>query len=319
MDICVMTFKEADDWKESDKDPNHLRPDNQLFSPLDTILPATPRNPLCGEGHYEICDDWNVEVQTRSLSPEEKINPEDKIVLCVGDSFTFCDGMYYKDTWTKHLQDSIYKDYKVINVGIRGASNTLITNILSKYCNKYGNQIENVICGFSFNARRTYFTSRTEESKLQQSTVNISPGHSWNPTNLRIVTKIQTAFETLNTEENDQSDFQRNLLLVKGLSKIHNMKVFWWTVQEWGDYDSWKYNKDYRETLESYDFTYMNITSHIDRIMKQNKITDEEMQISKEDGHMSKKGNWVMAEAMKRYLAFNKDNPPTDMVHYGID
>jgi hypothetical protein len=53
--------------------------------------------------------------------------------------------------------------------------------------------------------------------------------------------------------------------------------------------------------------------------MKQNKITGEEMQISKEDGHMSKKGNWVMAEAMKRYLAFNKDNPPTDMVHYGID
>ena len=63
-----MTSKEADDWKESDKDPNHLRPDNQLFSPLDTILPATHRNPLCGEGHYEICDDWNVELQTRSLS-----------------------------------------------------------------------------------------------------------------------------------------------------------------------------------------------------------------------------------------------------------
>ena len=97
------------------------------------------------------------------------------------------------------------------------------------------------------------------------------------------------------------------------------MKVFWWTMQEWGDYDSWKYNKDYRETLESYDFTYMNITSDIDRIMKQNKITGEEMQISKEDGHMSKKGNWVMAEAMKRYLVLNKDNLSTDMDHHGID
>lgn len=124
----------------------------QFFLQLIGILYAEKR-------HYEICDDWNVELQTRSLSPEEKINPEDKIVLCVGDSFTFCDGMYYKDTWTKHLQDSVYKDYKVINVGIRGASNTLITNILSKYCNRYGNQIENVICGFSFNARRTYFTN----------------------------------------------------------------------------------------------------------------------------------------------------------------
>lgn len=63
----------------------------------------------------------------------------------------------------------------------------------------------------------------------------------------------------------------------------------------------------------------MNLTSDIDRVMKQNKIEEEDMVISKEDGHMSKKGNWVMAEAMKRYLSFNTDNIPTDMVHNGID
>lgn len=38
----------------------------------------------------------------------------------------------------------------------------------------------------------------------------------------------------------------------------------------------------------------MNLTSDIDRVMKQNKIEEEDMVISKEDGHMSKKGNWVM-------------------------
>ena len=37
---------------------------------------------------------------------------------------------------------------------------------------------------------------------------------------------------TLSTFENDTNDFETNVLMTKGLCKIHNFKTYWWSIEE---------------------------------------------------------------------------------------
>ena len=277
--------------------------DKKTQSPLDKVLPNLNRNPYLGKDNE--FDDWNVELQTRSLA-EMDIGPDDKIVLCVGDSFTFGDGVYYKNTWTNHLQEGVFKDYKVINVGICGASNTLITNTLSKWCNLYPKQIEFVIIGFSFSQRRTYF-SEFNKLSLESSVVNLSPGNDWNPQKLDIIKKVNNATNVLHTSENDQSDFERNLLLVKGLAKLTGFKVYWWTVDDLGN-DNYIENKTNALTLDSHDFVYMNVSDIVNEVcIKEEMKIDwwhpsSPLRISEDNGHWSVKGHQVLADAITKFV-----------------
>jgi len=277
--------------------------DKKTQSPLDKVLPNLNRNPYLGKDNE--FDDWNVELQTRSLA-EMDIGPDDRIVLCVGDSFTFGDGVYYKNTWTNHLQEGLFKDYKVINVGICGASNTLITNTLSKWCNLYPKQIESVIIGFSFSQRRTYF-SEFNKLALESSVVNLSPGNDWNPQKLDIIKKVNNATDVLHTSENDQSDFERNLLLVKGLAKLTGFKVYWWAVDDLGD-ERYIEQQTNALTLDSHDFVYMNVSDVVNEvcIKEEMKIdwwhTSSPLRISEDNGHWSAKGHQVLADAITKFI-----------------
>ena len=279
---------------------------NKTQSPLDEILPNLNRNPFLGKDNE--LDFWSVPLQTRSLA-EVGIVPGDKIVLCVGDSFTFGDDVYYKDTWTSHLQSGIFKEYKVINAGVCGASNTLITNTLSKWCNMYGHQIEYVIIGFSFSQRRTYF-SEFNKLALESSVVNLSPGNDWNPQKLDIIKKVNNATDILHTNENDQSDFERNLLLAKGLGKIHKFKTFWWSVDDLGNDDYVSANTNAHLTKES-DFVYMNVSSVVNEICEALPSdyldidwwsTSSPLRISEDNGHWSVQGHEVLAKGIKKFI-----------------
>ena len=282
--------------------------DKKTQSPLDKVLPNLNRNPYLGKDNE--FDDWNVELQTRSLA-ENNIGPDDRIVLCVGDSFTFGDGVYYKNTWTNHLQEGVFKDYKVINVGICGASNTLITNTLSKWCNLYSKQIKCVIIGLSFSQRRTYF-SAVNNFALESSVVNLSPGNDWNPQKLDIIKKVNKATNALHTSENDQSDLERNLLLVKGLGKMSGFKTYWWAVDDLGD-KKYITNETNCLLLEDTDFVYMNVTSLVDSICEKEFEEDVDwwhpsspLRISEDNGHWSIKGHEILAKGLRKFIKENQ-------------
>tara|TARA_B110000211_G_scaffold49277_1_gene53651 strand:- start:387 stop:1220 length:834 start_codon:yes stop_codon:yes gene_type:complete len=259
-------------------------------SPLDCTLPRESRMPLFKDGHYEMTDDWNIDLQTRStMSP---ITPEDKIIIFAGDSFTFGDGVKHKDTFCGQLQSTdFFKDYKVINIGIRGASNDLITNVLSKWCNMYANQIKYVIMGFSFYSRRVFYTDLSKSKYVYEGIANINPGN-WTST-IEEHKWLQDAYAAtlkLSTVEMDNNNFERNVLLTKGLGKIHNFKTYWWSIEEHAWYDAPPADRleNNSERIDDDDFKYIDIGKQ---------FGDEESNyISKEDSHWNKSGHSIIAD-----------------------
>ena len=259
-------------------------------SPLDCTLPKDARMPLFKDGHYEMTDDWNIDLQTRStMSP---ITPEDKIIIFAGDSFTFGDGVKHKDTFCGQLQSTdFFKDYKVSNIGIRGASNDLITNVLSKWCNMYANQIKYVIMGFSFYSRRVFYTDLSKSKYVYEGIANINPGN-WTST-IEEHKWLQDAYAAtlkLSTEEMDNNNFERNVLLTKGLGKIHNFKTYWWSIEEHAWYDAPPADRleNNSERIDDDDFKYIDIGKQ---------FGDEESNyISKEDSHWNKSGHSIIAD-----------------------
>ena len=211
---------------------NETIDDKRDYSPfVKQVLQHSNKNPLTDDGYYEMDDGWNNELQTRStMSP---IEPNDKIVLLVGDSFTFGDGMLHKDTFGALLQNTkLFENYKVINIAQRGASNSLINLILTRWCNVYGSQVEMVIIGYTFRSRRLYFASADKLPEFGCCT-NINPGHV--PTgrfDKPWLKEVYKANLTLSTFENDTNDFETNVLMTKGLGKIHNFKTYWWSIEE---------------------------------------------------------------------------------------
>ena len=272
---------------------NETIEDKRDYSPfVKQVLSFCSKNPLKGDGYYEMDDGWNNELQTRStMSP---IEPNDKIELLVGDSFTFGDGMLHKDTFGALLQNTkLFENYKVINIAQRGASNSLINLILTRWCNVYGSQVEMVIIGYTFRSRRLYFASADKLPEFGCCT-NINPGHipvgrldkPW----LKEVYKARLA---LSTFENDTNDFETNVLVTKGLGKIHGFKTYWWSIEE---NERWKQDpkrlENNTELVDDDNFKFINIAGQF------GKTYEEELayHISEEDGHWSEKGHSAIAD-----------------------
>ena len=256
------------------------------------VLQYSNINPLPSDGYYEMDDGWNKELQTRStMSP---IEPNDKIVLLVGDSFTFGDGMLHKDTFGALLQNTKpFENYKVINIAQRGTSNSLINLMLTRWCNVYGSQVEMVIIGYTFRSRRLYFAS-TDKLPEFGCCNNINPGHV--PTgrfNIPWMKDVYKANLTLSTFENDTNDFETNVLATKGLGKIHNFKTYWWSIEEnerWNQEP--KRLENNTELVDDDNFKFINIAGQF------SKTYEEELayHISEDDGHWSEKGHSAIAD-----------------------
>ena len=256
------------------------------------VLQFTNVNPLSGDGYYEIDDGWNNELQTRStMSP---IEPNDKIVLLVGDSFTFGDGILHKDTFGALIQNTKpFENYKVINIAQRGASNSMINLILTRWCNVYGSQVEMAIIGYSFRSRRLFFASSDKLPDFGCCN-NINPGHT--PTGRFAVPWLKDVYKanlTLSTFENDTNDFETNVLVTKGLGKIHNFKTYWWSIEE---NKRWNLEEDRLENnLELVDddnFKFIDIAEQFGKTFEE----ELEYHISEEDGHWSEKGHSAIAD-----------------------
>lgn len=263
------------------------------YSPfVKQILQVSNNNPLAGDGYYEMDDGWNKKLQTRSTM--SSINPNDKIVLVVGDSFTFGDGILHKDTFGALLQKrKPFANYKVINIAQRGASNSLINLMLTRWCNVYGSQVEMVIIGYTFRSRRLYFAS-TDKLPEFGCCNNINPGHV--PTGRLNIPWMKDAYKanlTLSTFENDTNDFETNVLVTKGLGKIHNFKTYWWSIEEnprWTQEESRLENNI--ELVDDDDFKFMDIAGGFGKTFEE----ELEHHISEEDGHWSEKGHSVLAD-----------------------
>ncbi len=263
------------------------------YSPfVKQVLAFSSKNPLKGDGYYEIDDAWNVDLQTRStMSP---IEPDDKIILLAGDSFTFGDGILHKDTFGGLLQkEKIFKNYKVINIAQRGASNSLINLILTRWCNVYGSQVEMVIIGYSFRSRRIFFASSDKLPDFGCCN-NINPGHV--PTgrfDKPWVKEVYKANLTLSTFENDTNDFETNVLVTKGLGKIHNFKTYWWSIEEnerWNREPNRLENNT--ELVDDDDFKFIDIADAFGKTFEEELV----YHISEEDGHWSEKGHSAIAD-----------------------
>lgn len=249
-------------------------------------------HPLCNDGYYEICDHWDSDNLTRTELDMTQLE-NSKIVLCIGDSFTFGDGVYYNDTFSALLQDTeVFKDYKVINIGLRGASNDLITKLLRNWCNRYSSQIEYVIMGYTFMNRRLHHCHPGENGQYFDSTVNLTPG-SGDPSNPSYHQRMMNAYMTMNTELGDIDNSDRNILLTKGLGKIHNFKTYFFHLALCTKYKDDIVAHNFDEFCDS-DFVYMNLDTK--------EYRDPKAAISPEDGHWSVFGHKVVASIIEKYI-----------------
>lgn len=264
---------------------------------------------MCKDNYYEICDYWDEKNLTRTKLDEEELK-NSKIVLCVGDSFTFGDGVYYKDTWPALLQDKdFFKDYKVINIGIRGASNDLITKLLRNWCNRYSTQIEYVIIGFSYINRRMHYVDADYDGTFQPlpSIVNVHPSQA-NEKNLHTTTRrLYSRYLELSNDGNDLENSDRNLLITKGLGRIHNFKTYFFFMELCMVPGNEIYKKDsaigdlitknFDEFLSD-DFQEMNLYSQ--------ELNCLEYKIGPDDGHWNSKGHNKIASAIDKYMSHGK-------------
>jgi len=248
-------------------------------------------HPLCKDGYYKICDHWDSANVTRTKLDEEELE-NSKIVLCVGDSFTFGDGMYYTDTWPALLQDTpMFKDYKVINVGLRGASNDLITKLIRDWCNRYSKQIEYVIVGYSFMDRRLHHCHPDVQGQYFTSMMNLTIGAHGDEGNYSSL--MHNAYMKMNTDLGDLDNNDRNILLTKGLGKIHNFKTYFFHMALCSGYRDQTAATNFDEFCD-HDFVFMDIDTK--------EFQDPRMAISKEDGHWSVHGHQVVASIIEKHI-----------------
>lgn len=252
---------------------------------------------------YKIDDFYNNTLQTRSqiTNLDELYNK--KIIIVVGDSFTFGDGVYYIDTYAHHLHTDFFnkEDYVVINVGVPGISNDRILQITQNWVNEFSSQIECIIVGMSFLSRRSYFFDNeytrdhnNDIYTMEQSDVNT---YNFNPSTTVPTTRNglnirdkYNAFLELNTRINDYREFEKNLLLLKYISIVYNIKIYWWG---WLNQMFTKHDRDF--LIRTFDFNTM-------RYMNIDDINDQIETISTDDHHWNGRGHRSVADYIIKFL-----------------
>lgn len=247
--------------------------------------------------HYGIDDYWDKHYRTRTKIDLEKMANK-KIILFVGDSFTFGDGVEYKDTFCNQTQQNLGDDYYCINIAYRGNPNSKILLMLKHWLNEFGDQIYAVVCGFSFPGRRTFINEPDDErakpyihhvydDKTSQqwcNMANFNPAAHNGVRNKQLSKEKYNAALTLSNDAQDIFEFERDMLLLKGFSLMYNFRVYWW---------SWTmhvYNKEVNDII-------------VENICDDNyKYIDVDMRYLSRiprDGHFDKRGHMILADVIE--------------------
>ena len=188
------------------------------------------------DGSYDIQDYWDGNKRTRTQFTDKDI-ADKKIILFAGDSFTFGDGVYYKDTFCSIIaEEYLNQEYFCINIAQRGSPNQRILVTIKQWLNDYGDQVDTVICGFSHPARKLFITDDPVPWKDHVYDNNKKNQHDcllhYNPSTPRkkshLGVKKYDAVTVLNNETQDIIDLERDILLLKGFGKIYHFKTYWW-------------------------------------------------------------------------------------------
>jgi hypothetical protein len=269
-------------------------------------------------GWYKINDYYDSVHATRTKFKDLDTLKTKRIILVVGDSFTFGDGVYYKDTFTNLLKKNFFKskDYIVINIGYPGISNSNIMQRVNTWLNVLSDNIETVIVGWTFSSRRAHFfdneySSISSNSLYQRDSTllpheeqiyryNFNMGNSLPKTTLKKynVKHVYNHMVQVNSRVNDYRDFETHALIMKYATEYHNFKLYWWGWLWQGSF-GWHDRDVLIDSFSDKNSIFMDIDSEAKNYES----------LSEDDGHWSPKGHSDVAKTMIKYL---KSDPRYD-------
>ena len=254
--------------------------------------------------HYGINDYYDSEHETRTKFDSIEELKSKRIVLVAGDSFTFGDGVLYKDTYSNILKERFFTsdDVIVINIGYPGISNSNILQRVHMWLNVLSDNIETVIVGWSFSSRRSHFFDNDYTRNFDNSLYEIGQDNSVFKYNFNISSSlprhtfgydaktVQKYMSRLNTRVNDQREFEVSLLMMKYMASFHNFKLYWWgwLLHEYHTRDRHLLIK----TFSDKNSKFIDIDANVGLLER----------ISKDDGHWTANGHHAAANIIIEYL-----------------
>lgn len=254
---------------------------------------VTP-HPLHKKPHW-INDYWDPHYLTRTAINLDHIKNK-KLILFVGDSYTFGDGVLYKDTFCNVINEEYLSDeFYCINIAYSGNPNSRMLLRLHQWINEFGGQISTIICGFSFIGRRLIINVDENNIPYDEHVYDNITRHqlsclaNFNPSDSTkmIGEKKYNAVVTLNNDAQDIFEFERDLILLKGLSVMYNFNVLWWY---------WAAHTMHADVIRI-------ITEHTeDRNFKYMPIQTQNVPRIPNDGHFNAEGHKIVAKIIYDYL-----------------
>jgi hypothetical protein len=217
-----------------------------------------------------------------------------KYLITIGDSWTFCSGIYREvDTWPYHLSQKL-GCYKYYNLAIGGRSIDYVARILYLFLNKYKPKGKIYLaCIFPSTLRTEFFTDKgTYVSNIR----NISE-----LTELGGIGKLVSLTAYKNVFKNAYTNidkFLRNYLLIEYICNYHQIEFAW---SNWYMFFKTAINDDSKINNFYYKFCFENkhfLDMH--KYMQDNNIEFE--YISKEDKHPNHNMQPIMADAYYKFL-----------------
>jgi len=222
-----------------------------------------------------------------------------KYLITIGDSWTFCSGIYKEvDTWPYHLSQKL-GCYKYYNLAIGGRSIDYVARILYLFLNKYKPKGKIYLaCIFPSTLRTEFFTDKgTYVSNIR----NISElSELGGIGKLVSLTAYKNIFKNAYT---NIDKFLRNYLLIESICNQHQIEFAW---SNWYMFFKTAINSDSKINNFYYKFCFENknfLDMH--KFMQDNNIEFE--YISKEDKHPNHNMQPIMADAYYKFLT-NKLN-----------
>lgn len=241
-------------------------------------------------------DWWDSTLVTRSQCSElYPFDQDDKpIVLFLGDSYTYGEGVYAWETFSHLLSQTMFHNCHVVNLAYPGSSQDFGVTRLSQWYNQFGARIQTVIFQFTYAHRKWHIEDLFD-------TQPISPYYNhrrakWRPQFWNTATPKERRpdwwmpYLQINNTLDDFAYFEKHLLMVELLTQKYDTNLVWWSNRNsfWPDdtnefLDVWR--KRLPNMLDLNDLLYSDIEG---RYLW--------------DGHWSAKGHQEVAKEIEKQL-----------------